>query len=686
METSRIRFIDQNESAYLPGGSTTIRGFSVVKAPRGNAEPVFFPKGSELAIKAQIGSPSNVYPDIQEVIEFNKEYSMYVSAPPGSVPEKANYFGGMYLTTIGSLEKFYQVLDPTQPNFNVEVIGGTTAPLSSGSVRPSALSYDIGDTTAIISITDIDEEYFALNKVSKIILEYGPYETTSKDVIEMSIETTETGADIIETVGLTEYTVGTIVTNLDGTSDIFLTGHASASFDLAKDGDLETSLSFPANYATVIVKWIYDIEEYVVQTFYQSSPRSSSTLFTISSIDTSLLTEDGDSNPYYNSLRFSFSETVNGVVEYNSGTYIASPDPLAKDGYNQTLYIEDVLDTKALWYIGSKVYMNLTDIVSPYSLPKSSTVNGVRLVESVSFIDASHLSPTLLQGWNLANDPIYQEVNIFFDNSGIIEVKTTQSTLRSTTLKTSTFLSPIKASSLDTATAVGQIVSARATAPKTLGGLGYTCNEFLIKDASGKEYWSSIIGSVALNYARIMELKLGGAAPMFTNDGQNLGGQLNRAVKKQKYKFLPDHLDTLDSAGVNPIILDNYYGLMLTSQKTAASPSFLTDWSFFGHSMAFDMLKYEVKRDVLVPQLGKALSDYYYELRQSQCETIVNKRLSGPTAIWTDAQVLINDPSVNNDETRMMNKFVVKIRVKVTPFTEYIDFILNNVDQKTNLE
>jgi hypothetical protein len=688
METNRIKFYDQNESAYLPGGATTIQGFTVVKAPRGNAEPVLFPRASELALKAVFGSPSNKYPDIQEAIEFNKEFSLYVSAPPGVIAGNSNYVGGMYLTTEGSLEKFYKVSDPKSPNFDIEVTGGFTgSAFSMGSVKNDYF-VDIPNNTGIVGISNINKAYFNLNKVSHIYFEYGPFDNTPKDIVEMTIVPTITGADIIETIGDDDFTVGTIVDN-ETDYEIFLTGAAGASFDLSTiiEGGLGQLLSVEGDYDTVNVKWIYNIEEYVVQTFYQSSPRSSSTKFTISSIDVKNLTDDGDPNPYYNSLRFSFTETQDGIPEYTSGTYIVSPNPLAKDGYNQSLYIEDVLDTKALWYIGSKVYMNLTDIVSAYVTPVSNTVSGVRLIESTSplFTDDTHLGPTLLEGWAEANDPLYQEVNILFDNSGVAEIKGTHASLRNSILKTSTFLSPLKVTATETATAVTNIIAARATAPKTLGGLGFTCNEFLIRDATGKEYYSAIMGSVALNYARIMNLKLGGAAPMFTNDGLNLGGQLSRAVRKQKYKFLPDNLDSLDAAGINPIILDNFYGLMLTSQKTAASPAFLTDWSFFGHSMAFDMLKAEIKRDILIPQLGKALSDYYYELRQSQCETIVNRRLSGPTAIWTDAKVLINDSTVNNDETRMQNKFVVKVRVKVTPFTEYVDFILNNVDQKTNL-
>lgn len=669
MNTNRITFIDLNESAYLPGGKTDIVGATVIRAPRGVSEPILLESGSSMAIQALFGRPTKDYPDIQEAIEFNNTFSLYVSAPPGVKTGSANYYGGVYITTEGSVEPFYKVSDPEAPSFSAEFTAASASSVfTSGSVKSA---YNSGNHS--FNISNIKNEYFVQSKIEQVIVSY----TDSVDEVQTILLKVLPDLSVV-TDDVNEYEVGEIV-SVGGFSTITFTGNALVTnFDLTASGALDVYLTDADNYATLSVKWIYNIEEYVIQTLYQTSPRSSVTKFKISGIEH---TENTD--PLYNTMTFNFTEVQDSVDEYASPSIVASTDPSKLDGFNGSLYIDNVLNTKALWYIGSKVYKQYTDITGTFTFPITKSVAGTRIM-SPSLIE-SEQETSLIVGWDEMIDPKFEAVHIAFDNSGFATLKTKMANLRSNSMKMSTFLSPIKEASSDTTTAVVNIITSRSSFPKTLGGLGYTCNEFMLRDGNNKEYWSPIIGSVATNYALIMRDKLGGAAPMFTNDGNNLGGQLNRAVRKQKYKFTADQLDDLDAAGINPIILDSYYGLMLTSEKTAANPVFLTDWSFFGHSMAFDLLKMEIKKNVLIPQLGKAISPFYLELRQSQTESIVNKRLAGTTSIWTDAKVLVNDTSVNNDDTKSMNKFVVKVRVKVTPFTEYIEFVLNNVDQKTTV-
>jgi len=183
--------------------------------------------------------------------------------------------------------------------------------------------------------------------------------------------------------------------------------------------------------------------------------------------------------------------------------------------------------------------------------------------------------------------------------------------------------------------------------------------------------------------SRIMNLKLGGWAPMYTNTGQNIGGQLDRAVKKQKYTFTADQLDTLDAASINPIIYDIDYGVMITSQRTCQSSQVLTDWSYIGHQMAFDLFKREIRTAVMIPQLGKPIDGFYMDLRKQQAENILNQRLVGAKAIWADGAVLVHE--VNSPETKAANKFVIKVRVKVNPFAESVELVFNNVGQTSEV-
>lgn len=676
MNTNRISYVDDNDSSYTSGKQTSIIGYTVLKAPRGVTIPYKFPKGAEAQIKARIGTPSKDYPDIQEAIEYNRNYSLYISAPPGVKIGESNYYGGVYLTTVGSVESFYKVTDPETPNFDAFLTACSSA---SAFTKDQARTY----TSNQYTIDNIPVEVFDFEKISSIIFSY-PTGLGTPTGGMTSVALKISGTNIV-TDEETPKDVGDIVVGSSFFKMVFAGNVAVPNLDLTEGSALDLYLDTPANINNIVITYVMNIEDYVIQTLYQNSPRSTSTSFSIKKVDISPTIGVGsDPNPFFNTITFSFSETSNGTVEYTSPNIVCSPDVSAVDGYNQSLYVEDVLSGKNLWYIGSKVYKNFNDSTKTWTTPINKTVSGVRVVEDATFTDSTDLAGTLALGWSEATDPQYEEVVMFFDNSGEDAVKTTMASLRNGLHKTATFVSPIKVTSSDTDTAVSAIVAKRATCPSTFG-LAYICNEFLIKDPQGKEYYSSIVGSVALDYSLIIEKKYGGVAPMYTNDGNNLGGQLSRTVKKAKYKFTADHLDTLDEAGVNPIILDNYYGLMLTSQRSAANPLVLTDWSYLGHSMAFDLLKRELKKEVLIPQIGKAISPFYLDLRQRATENILSKRLTGDDAIWTAGEVLVNDESVNNDETKSENKFWVKVRVKVTPFSEWVVLVLNNVAQTTNL-
>ena len=282
-------------------------------------------------------------------------------------------------------------------------------------------------------------------------------------------------------------------------------------------------------------------------------------------------------------------------------------------------------------------------------------------------------------------------VNIFFDpECDSINVPTIMNNLRTTTFPFSTFITGVKVANLvsispsDVANAANAIVSARGNLPNTTG-LAYYCNEFWMTEAyNSTSYWNIPIGSIAGMLSRIMDFRLGGAAPMFTNEGNPaVGGQLNKSVIRQKYNFDATSLDTLDAAGVNPLILDTFYGLMITSQKTAQSALNLTDWSYLGHQMSFDLFEAEVRQNVMLPQIGKLIDPFHMQMRKSQVQTLLNKRLAGPTTIWTDAKVFVQE--VNTPDTMAQNNFMIKVRVKVTPFSEIVTLLFENVAQTSSV-
>src|SRR5574344_2720940 len=101
MKSFRLQFIDVDESYTINTTESAIKGFMVVRAPKGTTEAMYFPYGNEKTINAMIGLQTANWPDLYEAIAFNTEYGLYISAPPGAAQNYPSYYGGVYLTTSG---------------------------------------------------------------------------------------------------------------------------------------------------------------------------------------------------------------------------------------------------------------------------------------------------------------------------------------------------------------------------------------------------------------------------------------------------------------------------------------------------------------------------------------------------------------------------------------------------------
>ncbi len=394
-------------------------------------------------------------------------------------------------------------------------------------------------------------------------------------------------------------------------------------------------------------------------------------------------------NTNYNTVTFTYSELSYTGNTYNYTTTI-SPDNTKTDLSGNSLYASTVLAGNN--FLGSISYQPLYNLISGYSWGvKSTTLEGVRYISSSSY-SPSTLGNVLNLGWSEMSLPSMQNtVKVFFEPECVPSLVPTLASLRETTYPFSTFITGIRVSDGVTTSpsavsgVVNNILAVRSTYPD-LTGLAYYCNEFYMSENyNATSYWNIPLGSIASMLSLIIDSRLGGAAPMYTNEGTSpaVGGQLNKVVVKQKYNFGADNLDILDSNGINPIILDTFYGLMITSQKTAQSSLNLTDWSYIGHQMAFDLFESELKLNVMIPQLGKLIDNYHMNLRSTQAQLLLNKRLAGATAIWSDGKVYVSE--VNTPATLAQNNFMIKIRVKVTPFSEYVTLIFSNVGQTSSV-
>lgn len=124
MKSFRLQFIDRDSSYTISTAQDDIKGFMVVRAPKGTTEAMYFGSGNEKHINAMIGVPTANWTDLYEAVTFNESYGLYISAPAGTSAEYPSYYGGCYLTTKG-LRNFWHVQDKDNLNYEIKVKQGS---------------------------------------------------------------------------------------------------------------------------------------------------------------------------------------------------------------------------------------------------------------------------------------------------------------------------------------------------------------------------------------------------------------------------------------------------------------------------------------------------------------------------------------------------------------------------------
>lgn len=669
IDTNRLIFTDLDQSQYTIS-ETDIKAYFTVNAPRGTLKALLLSGGDFDKFVQSLGVPTKDYPGLKEAYDYivKNGRSAWVSAPPGVAnPEQtgeSNYYGGCYITTVAEIYSFYQVSDYENPNFYIGFTADSgSAAATQGFDKGIAVSVDSVPSN-IITIDDIPEDFYNLMVVGApdsdpatpftlVFSDGTALHTVTGFVASGDNWTASDGGDTI---------TGTFTDNGDGTVKLDFTGMTT----------LETGDADHVQWTSII-----DATNYVIASIYQKSQREDTTTLTFSTFD---LTEiiDGEDNPLYDSFKLGYSELITNYQTLTKTAFYLSAVPGAKDGQGSVIDLNTALDSNNM--IGAVGYLNTIAPLTGYTWPVTSIVIGIvgnRLI--IDQTDEDDLAASLAPGWVEAASTEYSEAVLFVEPECYEGLADDMASVRTGTHKVQNFLTGVKFTQTAAPTS-GEIETRRGDYPYNKG-LSFCVNEFYMSDYTGKYYWHIPVGHVATMLAQIIEQRYGGVAPMWLNES-GLGGQLTTfSAKKQKYAFDADDLDNMDSFGFNPIVQDAMYGYMLTSQKTGQSPSILTDWSFLGHQMAFDSLKREIRTNVMIPQLGKPISDYYIDLRTRQVQAIVDKRLNA--GIWAEAKVLIRE--VNTDDTKAENKFIIKVRVKVNPFSEYVELILLNVGQNVSI-
>lgn len=142
----RFEFVDINKSITVNETEATWTGFAVVRAPKGTTKAMYIPPHNPDMIQSMFGYASADWPDLFEVLDFNNEYGVYISAPTVDIAEYPNYYGGVYLTKQG-IQPMYHVTNKKAPNYEVGLQPG-----SESTILP-------GVATSEITLSDLNVPY-----------------------------------------------------------------------------------------------------------------------------------------------------------------------------------------------------------------------------------------------------------------------------------------------------------------------------------------------------------------------------------------------------------------------------------------------------------------------------------------------------------------------------------------------
>ena len=848
MDTFRLNFIDIDQSFNIPVADTSATGYMVCRAPKGRTEAMYFPRGQTTQIHSMLGAPTAHWPDLQDAIDFNNQFGLWISAPAGSSADYQSFYGGTYITSRGTFP-FLEVTDPEEPNFRtlvgVEDEAGTYLHDTQSSV--SQISVSMSNSKDKIYITDIDGQVRANNQGIRFhywgnpnyAAHPGPkvYDLHMRGSTVYTYDSDDNEVEVGSFAGNTITLTGTPGDNSLMAIDFaelvdpapYLTD--SADFKLPQEDPEYNETTYKEEVAAQIrgtMDWIINLESDTYAVIAQKSPTETQTHVTITHIgydkylyDLSLnayvnehmvegrgfpyptvddtgnpeglfflwnedpfhgesgiyksqgdsippenvtdkyrtryirihgagwlrnadgdriedndgnnpelqrvldydliaslqyitavgnlveATEDGQIkprlNPRYNTITFRLEEEIYPGELTPGGEFHGSLDPAGRDSFGAKIYFPEVLPDNALSFaqidvirtfdneVGDHGFYEGYRIVDPFatSSPNIRTLRlaGQRFITKINNdlrargilggASVPDYEDIVREGWTEASHSDYDPVRVFMEPTGIESLKENIYALRSQAHKMSTFISAKKISEAEKNDLESVVVVGRLT------GTAQYVNEFLRRDpTTGRKYWTSLIGAIGTKLCAIIQRRMGGWAPMFTDTG-GVGGQLAISVERARFEFNAEESRILDERGLNPVILDPSYGLMIISQKTTQDPDNLSDWSYLGHSMAFDLFKREVRDNVMIPQIGKPNDPYYQSMRQQQTDAILGRRTGGGAPIWAGGRIEV--ANVNTDEIRAQRKFKIRATVKVNVFSEYVELVFVNVGQTVSL-
>lgn len=698
MDTSRIVINTIDNSTSYVEQSTGVVGFTVVKAPKGSITPRKILAGGASKIKDIFGEATEEYPELFEVETFNKEYDIYVSAPYSSAKVPVAYLTdkGVFVKkdTVEYTDKLEKYILEGDTYEDIEGISSFTEDTDLTVYKKCDIEYKtIDDTTGILIDTKIPGDNIDSN--GNIITIKGLLSS-----LNSNFKLTKTGCSVVDADG----------------KDLS-TSTVSVKFYKKKEDDSFETVTNPSEITGNVYLLVTDEANIIKNTYSIDSNFKELSSY----IETKLDKDDIYATilPKYPSerkLHISFVP-FNDLKGY-SYKVLSQRNILKINAYEENafhnvyspVYIEGTLDKKSTSSVSpftntneSLTNQELVAVIPIKSFTKESLSiepkydsivleDGERKFEVEESTKGAGDAITSVKlhdiGWETVKKEDLDDVDIFFDS----EYHKDYNELKNSVFFKLGVNGPQNKYSVQNNRFSGHIFNYTPSNPNTITeklsfGRNYwnICNLAVIDLSNGGRILSPMTGARALMQCRIIEGAYGGVAPMWENS-KGMGGQLNMiSPYRVKYKYTKEQLDNLDLYNYNPVIYDRQYGLMCVGQKTCKDEE-ITDWSYIGHACAFMVFIKQIRKYVMLPQIGKKNNPYYRTLRKEQVQQYLRDRISGTDRIWSEGIVDTSTADgVNDINAQRARKFVIKVSVKVDTFSEYVELNFYNEDQATTV-
>ena len=700
MDTSRIVINTIDNSTSYVEQSTGVVGFTVVKAPKGSITPRKILAGGASKIKDIFGEATEEYPELFEVETFNKEYDIYVSAPYSSAKVPVAYLTdkGVFIKkdTVDytvDLEKYILEGDTSDDIENISTFDEDPIVYKKCDIEYKTITEDETETTGILIDTNIIGANIDSN--GNIITIKGLLKS-----LNSNFKLTKTGCSVVDADG----------------KDLS-TSTVSVKFYKKKENDSFETVTNPSEITGNVYLLVTDEANIIKNTYSIDSNFKELSSY----IETKLDKDDIYATilPKYPSerkLHISFVP-FNDLKGY-SYKVLSQRNILKINAYEDNafhnvyspVYIEGTLDKKSTSSVSpftntneSLTNQELVAVIPIKSFTKESLSiepkydsivleGGERKFDVKESTEGAGDAVTLVdlhnRGWETVKSEDLDDVDIFFDS----EYHNDYNDLKNSVFFELGVTSPQNKYSVQNNRFSGHIFNYTPSNPNTITeklsfGRNYwnICNLAVIDLPNGGRILSPMTGARALMQCRIIEGAYGGVAPMWENS-KGMGGQLNMiSPYRVKYKYTKEQLDNLDLYNYNPVIYDRQYGLMCVGQKTCKDGE-ITDWSYIGHACAFMVFIKQIRKYVMLPQIGKKNNPYYRTLRKEQVQQYLRDRISGTDRIWSEGIVDTSTADgVNDINAQRARCFRILVKVKVDTFSEYVELNFYNEDQTTTI-